>query len=83
MRKICKIKFQQLNETKLNRYQLGKLKKKKTEQNKTKQKHNKTNSNRRKKRKLKMYALSEGWQLTNKSKTNPFLSVMFAINLIA
>ena len=30
-----------------------------------------------------MYALSEGWQLTNKSKTNPFLSVMFAINLIA
>ena len=36
MRKICKIKFQQLNETKLNQYQLGKLKKKKTEQNKTK-----------------------------------------------
>ena len=30
-----------------------------------------------------MYALSEDWQLTNKSKTNPFLSVMFAINLIA
>ena len=30
-----------------------------------------------------MYALSEGWQLTNKSKANPFLSVMFAINLIA
>ena len=29
MRKICKIKFQQVNETKLNRYQLGKLKKKK------------------------------------------------------
>ena len=29
-----------------------------------------------------MYALSEGWQLANKSKTNPFLSVMFAINLI-
>ena len=81
MRKICKIKFQQLDETKLNRYQLGKLKKKK--QNKTKQKHNKTNSNRRKRRKLKIYALSEGWQLTNESKTNPFLSVMFAINLIA
>ena len=38
MRKICKIKFQQLNETKLNRYQLGKLKKKK--QNKTKQNKN-------------------------------------------
>ena len=30
-----------------------------------------------------MYALSEGWQLTNKSKTNPFLSVRLAINLIA
>ena len=29
-----------------------------------------------------MYALSEGWQLT-KRKTNPFLSVMLAINLIA
>ena len=29
MRKICKIKFQQLNEAKLNRYQLGKIKKKK------------------------------------------------------
>ena len=37
MRKICKIKFQQLNETKLNRYQLGKLKKKK---NRTKQNKN-------------------------------------------
>ena len=35
MRKICKIKFQQLDETKLNRYQLGKLKKKnRTKQNK-------------------------------------------------
>ena len=28
MRKICKIKFQQLNEAKLNWYQLGKFKKK-------------------------------------------------------
>ena len=57
----------------MNWYQLGKLKKK----NRTKQ-----IQTGEKKRKLKMYALSEGWQLTNKSKTNPFLSVMFAINLI-
>ena len=65
----------------MNWYQLGKLKKKnRTKQNKniTKQIHTEE-----KKRKLKMYALSEGWQLTNKSKTNPFLSVMFAINVIA
>ena len=41
-KKYVKLHFQQLNETKLNWYQLGKLKgKKKTEQNKTKQKHNK------------------------------------------
>ena len=54
--------------------------KEKTEQNKNITKQIQTEE---KKRKLKMYALSEGWQLTNKSKTNPFLSVMFAINLIA
>ena len=64
----------------MNWYQLGKLKKKK--QNKTEQKH-KFKLKKKKKRKLKMYALSEGWQLTNKSKTTPFLSVLFAINLIA
>ena len=39
MRKICKINRKQLNETKINWYQLGKLKEKK--QNKIKQKHNK------------------------------------------
>ena len=76
-----KLNFQQLNETKSNWYQLGKLKKRK-EQNKTKQKHN-NKFKLKKKRKLKMYALSEGCQLTNKSKINAFLSVMFAINLIA
>ena len=64
----------------MNWYQLGKLKKK----NGTKQNKNITKiQTEEKKRKLKMYALSEGWQLTNKSKTNPFLSVMFAITLIA
>ena len=43
MRKYVKLNFQQLNETKLNWYQLGKLKKKNgTKQNK---KNNKTNSN--------------------------------------
>ena len=35
-KKYVKLNFQQLNETKLNWYQLGKLKGKKTEQNKTK-----------------------------------------------
>ena len=40
MRKICKMKFQQLNETKLNWYQPGKLKEKKRQN-----KNNKTNSN--------------------------------------
>ena len=42
-KKYVKLNFQQLNETKLNWYQLGKLKNKK--QIKTNQKHNKTNSN--------------------------------------
>ena len=68
--KYVKLSFQQLNETKLNWYQPGKLKQKK-QQNKFKLK--------KKKKKMNMCALSEGSQL----KTNPFLSVRFAINLIA
>ena len=37
-----KLNFQQINETKINWYQLGKLKEKKTEQNRTKQKQQQT-----------------------------------------
>ena len=36
MTKLVKLNFQQLNETKINWYQLGKLKETKTEQNKSK-----------------------------------------------
>ena len=50
---IVKLNFQQLNETKINWYQLEKLKVK------TKQEHNKTHF----KRKMKMTTLSEGLQL--------------------
>ena len=82
MRKICEIKFSTTKWNKIELVSAWKIKEKKQAKKKP-QKHNKTNSNWRKKRKLKMYALSEGWQLTNNSKTNPFLLVMFAINLIA
>ena len=78
MRKICKIKFSTIKWNKIKLVSAWKIKRKK-KQNKTKQKHNKTNSNWRKKRKMKMCALSEGSLL----KTNPFLLVRFVINLIA
>ena len=71
--KICKkLNFQQLNETKLNCNHLGKLKGEK--------KQIKTNSNWRRKRKMKCVHWVEA---RNLNWTSPFLSLRFAINLIA
>ena len=65
MRRICKIKFSTIkwNQNKLVSAWKIKRRKKKKKQNKTKQRSNKTNSNWRKKRKMKMCALSEGSEL--------------------